>query len=364
MVVTSNVNSNGNNPNNGSNGQKRQQKQISSGVTRKSQSLLITTDSNSNTSKITSSPTLTLSGMQNINNKKKINPSSSPMNSSLDNSIPASSGVSQKEMVSSSATSKPSLVSAIFSPRGDKLVLSTQSSISPILCSPSSGKHNNKTSIESNVRGNQAPSSSGGSVNATAGSNGRLCCDKCDGNHETDNCPYYKKKREDHPDAQKRSDKQIGGTSLLPGSHFALHEARVIRQPGDGSCLFHSMSYNLGQGYNASRLRSDICSFINHNPNLLISDTPLKDWVKWDTGTSVSDYVRKMSRGSWGGGIEMACLSQMKQVNVHVYERVSTGYKRISAFDYLPDAKSRPIIRVLYCGGVHYGKCIITLFHY
>ena len=26
-----------------------------------------------------------------------------------------------------------------------------------------------------------------------------LCCDKCDGKHETDDCPYYKKKRDDHP---------------------------------------------------------------------------------------------------------------------------------------------------------------------
>jgi CCR4-NOT transcriptional regulation complex NOT5 subunit len=30
-----------------------------------------------------------------------------------------------------------------------------------------------------------------------------LCCDKCDGKHLTDDCPYYRKKREDHPDAQK-----------------------------------------------------------------------------------------------------------------------------------------------------------------
>lgn len=34
-----------------------------------------------------------------------------------------------------------------------------------------------------------------------------------------------------------------------------------------------------------------------------ISDTPLQDWVKWDSGTSVTEYSRKMSRGSWGGGV-------------------------------------------------------------
>jgi len=37
------------------------------------------------------------------------------------------------------------------------------------------------------------PSSSGG------GSGGKLCCDKCDGKHETNACPHFKKDRENHP---------------------------------------------------------------------------------------------------------------------------------------------------------------------
>ena len=55
-----------------------------------------------------------------------------------------------------------------------------------------------------------------------------------------------------------------------------MHLFKVMRQPGDGSCLFHSMSYGLGSGINASRLRSEICTFIQNNPELKISDTPLK----------------------------------------------------------------------------------------
>jgi hypothetical protein len=55
-------------------------------------------------------------------------------------------------------------------------------------------------------------------------------CDKCDGKHPTDNCPYFKKQRDAHPDAQRKSAKQIGGSSLLPGSY--LLSARVVRQPG------------------------------------------------------------------------------------------------------------------------------------
>ena len=42
-------------------------------------------------------------------------------------------------------------------------------------------------------------------------------------------------------------------------------------------------------------------------------------------GISCAEYARKMSRGCWGGGIEMACMSRMKGCNVHVYEKNRTG---------------------------------------
>jgi hypothetical protein len=64
-------------------------------------------------------------------------------------------------------------------------------------------------------------------------------CDKCDGKHATDACPYFKKAREEHADAKQ-------GKRSLFGSHKGpqevLHAATVVRQPGDGSCLFHSLA--------------------------------------------------------------------------------------------------------------------------
>jgi hypothetical protein len=82
--------------------------------------------------------------------------------------------------------------------------------------------------------------------------------------------------------------------------------------------------------------------------------------VKWDSGTSCADYARKMSRGCWGGGIEMACASRLKGCNVHVYERDGRtgGYKRISAFDHPIKPETRKIVRVLYRGGVHYDALV------
>ena len=178
----------------------------------------------------------------------------------------------------------------------------------------------------------------------------KLCCDRCDGKHLTENCPYFRKERESHPDGQKNFYKKLGSESTLEGA--LLRRAQVIRQPGDGSCLFHSMAYGIG-GDGAS-MRSQICSFIKQHPNFKINATPLSDWIKWDSGSSCGEYARRMSRGSWGGGIEMAVCSHIFDVNVHVYEKSSFGFRRISAFDHPDAAASKKIVRVIYQGGVHY----------
>ena len=82
----------------------------------------------------------------------------------------------------------------------------------------------------------------------------KLCCDKCDGNHETERCPYYRKKRGTHPDEKKGKGKGLGAGS---GGSFFIKRARVVRQPGDGSCLFHSLAYGL-PGASAGALRKSI----------------------------------------------------------------------------------------------------------
>ena len=55
------------------------------------------------------------------------------------------------------------------------------------------------------------------------------------------------------------------------------------------------MYIQLGIGGTAATLRGDIAHFIASNPNLEIADTPLYDWVKWDSGTSVQTYASRMA---------------------------------------------------------------------
>ena len=127
-----------------------------------------------------------------------------------------------------------------------------------------------------------------------------------------------------------------------------------VRQPGDGSCLFHSLAYGLGGGYRARALRRQIANFIRQNPDLDIADSPLRDWIKWESNTSVSTYASRMAVGGWGGGIEMAACSRLISCNIHVYEKggyFSSGFKRISCFD-MPGATKT--VHILYGGRVHY----------
>ena len=308
-------------------------------------------------SKVRDSVDMPSSNKNDVQNKSFIRPTPPPLSTSLPN-------VSNDKMLTNTNTSTSTIPSSSSSSSKPGLFSMVASTFTP----RSLMNRNNSSSITMKGGGTvdttgqspNIPSSSTSNTNNNSATTATVC-DKCDGKHLTENCPYFKKPREAHPDATSRG-KGLGSIpSTLPGA--TLRNARVVRQPGDGSCLFHSLSYGL-KDINANTLRAEICNYIINNPNMLIADSPISDWVKWDSGSSVVDYGRKMSRGAWGGGIEMAVVCKMKNVNVHVYEKQWDGsLKRISAFDTSVSPESRPIIRVLYCGGVHYGMLCYVLYN-
>jgi hypothetical protein len=185
----------------------------------------------------------------------------------------------------------------------------------------------------------------------------RLVCDKCDGNHETSKCPHFRKDREKHISAWEN----YGKKGVVAGNQevtYAERDCRCVPQPGDGSCLYHSLSYGLGEQLVASKLRKEIADFVAKNPGLKIADTALSDWVKYDSGASASDYASKMMYGSrWGGGIEIAACAQLYKVDIHVYQRTSKGYTRISTF---PQTNPRKTLNLLYEGNCHYNYIEIS----
>jgi len=204
-------------------------------------------------------------------------------------------------------------------------------------------------------------------------------CDKCDGPHETNACPHFKKPRETHKDAwagygSKGKFSPMG----TKGVKFVLKGARLVRQPGDGSCLFHSLCCGLGSGKackaskassgsspkvrkpSAAALRKEIAQFVSQHPQLKIAGDTLEDWVRWDARVSYKAYARRMAIGGWGGGIEMAVCARLKQVNVHVYETQKQGqFQRISCFNFPKEPKKKRTIHVLYQGRMHYDALVV-----
>ena len=194
-------------------------------------------------------------------------------------------------------------------------------------------------------------------------------CDKCDGAHSTDVCPYFKKGREKHRDAwegYKKPDADRAETSAAASAAAAarqLHGATIVKQPGDGSCLFHSLAYGAGklggaaaELCNGDGVRVACLRFIERNPSTECAGVPLKDWVEWESGLEPSSYCERMRKpGAWGGAIELLVFSRLTNASVHVYERRGQAFEQISAFDVpQPEHGPKRFIRVLYSGRSHY----------
>jgi hypothetical protein len=134
-------------------------------------------------------------------------------------------------------------------------------------------------------------------------------------------------------------------------------EACVVAQPMDGSCLFHSLSYGIDDGSDASSLRQDISKYIAGNPDMVIAGTSLKDWIKFDSGGKVAAYAAEMACGTWGGGIEIEAFVRLKDVTVHVFETCPGGFRRICVFDAGP--ASHRTVMLLYQGREHYDALVL-----
>mmetsp|Transcript_53800 Transcript_53800/g.128172 ORF Transcript_53800/g.128172 Transcript_53800/m.128172 type:complete len:221 (-) Transcript_53800:46-708(-) len=128
---------------------------------------------------------------------------------------------------------------------------------------------------------------------------------------------------------------------------------QVVRAPGDGSCLFHSLAAGLGNGCTSKSLREEICDFISRHADLEISGTPLRDWILWESELSVAQYVSRMRKSStWGGAIEMLALANARNLSIRVFQLTDTGeMEEISSFS---GPSPSATLDVLYQGGVHY----------
>lgn len=177
-------------------------------------------------------------------------------------------------------------------------------------------------------------------------------CDKCDGPHATDDCPHFKKPRDDHKDAYENYQKtQKTGSEKIEEVKLSSASCRVLPQPGDGSCLFHSMNHGL-KGSGASALRAEIADYIAAHPSEEVAGNPVSDWVLWDSGEDPASYARSMRAGSrWGGAMEIALCAKLRHAFIEIFERRPDHFVRIASFG---DSRAANRIRLLYGGRIHY----------
>lgn len=134
------------------------------------------------------------------------------------------------------------------------------------------------------------------------------------------------------------------------------HNTHIVRQPGDGNCLFHSLAHSLGGVTTARALRKRICKYMSQHPGLEISGTSLTEWVKMASHLPLEAYVQRMEQeGEWGGAPEIAVCAQMAGVDIWVYQPCSTGFELVAPFTGNQNSSSSSAtVCLLYVGRMHY----------
>lgn len=119
----------------------------------------------------------------------------------------------------------------------------------------------------------------------------------------------------------------------------------IVRpMPKDGNCLFHGLATSLGLD-SATKLRQDICDFIEQHPDSILGGKSLRDWVLWESGQSYLEYVSSMrTLSEWGGPLEIAVCSHMMKATIHVYQEVPEGgFQRLVAFEIEGEASCKSV---------------------
>ena len=100
-------------------------------------------------------------------------------------------------------------------------------------------------------------------------------------------------------DIREYLDVASAGTEADVGELTHIVRARLLPQPGDGSCLFHSLAQCFGT--DAISIRREVADAIEINPELEVSGTALARWIEWDSGITPFQYANNLCGHSWGG---------------------------------------------------------------
>ena len=149
-------------------------------------------------------------------------------------------------------------------------------------------------------------------------------------------------------------------------SYLMLHppiiaEGEVEKQPGDGSCLYHSLVHRgrelNGHWQTARELRKQLAAFCAANGQVRINGKTLDAWLELEHSVKVrmERYARRQAQCGWGGSLEILAYVLSHNVAVWVWVPCGDGtYRRTTCFDLPAGQAPAGRIDLCYLGGTHY----------
>ena len=133
----------------------------------------------------------------------------------------------------------------------------------------------------------------------------------------------------------------------------------ILRQPGDGACLFHSLGCLSRPPKAAAVVRAELVDYMRRNAEREVQGVALSKWIYWESRMSMAEYCARMSRSDrWGGAVEISVYSLMNSTPVEVYERRGAFFRRIAhvlhGTDTATEQQQLPVVHLLYSGRSHY----------
>ena len=156
-------------------------------------------------------------------------------------------------------------------------------------------------------------------------------CGKCDGEHDSDDCPNFLLPPENHPDAvmnQGKCPEEIKDITLPITT-------MVMKHKGDGSCLFHAMAHILGRHkakkLTGGQLRNETARYIEHHEHAMLKEKSIVEWIASleDGDVQIERYAQQVRQGMWGGTLEIQVVAHIYEVQFLVFEKCAGHYKCI-----------------------------------
>ena len=169
-----------------------------------------------------------------------------------------------------------------------------------------------------------------------------------------------KKGQDKFGDLGKRGRVERQGKALKLGQ-----KAQVVKQPGDGSCMYHSIAFGLNRvrspavGYNGPMLRQVAAQYLEkHAGDILPGEHVEQQCPTRLRDCAFPDVVERIAgiRGSeYGEELEMCLLSLSCRVRIDVYVQTGGDFERI----WIVGLSFPTVISVVTTVGVHYDALIL-----